>query len=56
MHDDLIDAVYWAINQEIADPKKIAIFGFFVWWLCSACGCDIYTRLFFVALLIVWNK
>lgn len=27
MHDDLIDAVQWAIEQKIADPKKIAIFG-----------------------------
>ncbi len=27
MHDDLIDAVNWAIEQGIADPKKIAIFG-----------------------------
>jgi len=27
MHDDLVDAVHWAIEQEIADPKKVAIFG-----------------------------
>ncbi|KKQ32710.1 MAG: Peptidase S9 prolyl oligopeptidase active site domain protein [candidate division TM6 bacterium GW2011_GWF2_37_49] len=27
MHDDLIDAVDWAIAQVIADPKKIAIYG-----------------------------
>ncbi|MFA5075336.1 MAG: S9 family peptidase [Candidatus Babeliales bacterium] len=27
MHDDLIDAVNWAIDQGIADPKKIAIVG-----------------------------
>lgn len=27
MHDDLIDAVDWAINEKIADPKKIAIMG-----------------------------
>ena len=27
MHDDLIDGVNWAIEQGIADPKKIAIFG-----------------------------
>ena len=27
MHNDLIDAVNWAINQKIADPKKIAIVG-----------------------------
>jgi dipeptidyl aminopeptidase/acylaminoacyl peptidase len=27
MHDDLIDAVDWAIKQGIADPKKVAIMG-----------------------------
>ncbi len=27
MHDDLIDAVDWAVKQGIADPKKIAIMG-----------------------------
>ncbi|MEK6644348.1 MAG: S9 family peptidase [Planctomycetota bacterium] len=27
MHDDLIDAVKWAIDKKIADPKKIAIMG-----------------------------
>jgi len=27
MHDDLVDAVQWAINEGIADPKKVAIMG-----------------------------
>jgi dipeptidyl aminopeptidase/acylaminoacyl peptidase len=27
MHDDLLDAVQWAIDQKIADPSKIAIMG-----------------------------
>lgn len=27
MHNDLVDAVNWAIEQKIADPKKIAIYG-----------------------------
>lgn len=27
MHNDLVDAVQWAVAQGIADPKKIAIFG-----------------------------
>jgi dipeptidyl aminopeptidase/acylaminoacyl peptidase len=27
MHDDLIDAVDWAIDRKIADPKKVAILG-----------------------------
>lgn len=27
MHHDLVDGVNWAINQGIADPKKIAIYG-----------------------------
>ncbi|MBM3610414.1 MAG: S9 family peptidase [Alphaproteobacteria bacterium] len=26
-HDDLIDAVNWAIDEKIADPSKVAIFG-----------------------------
>ena len=27
MHDDLIDGVNWAVNQGIADPKRLAIYG-----------------------------
>ena len=27
MHDDLIDAVNWAVDQKIADPKRVAIMG-----------------------------
>ena len=27
MHDDLIDAVDWAIAEKIADPKQVAIMG-----------------------------
>jgi dipeptidyl aminopeptidase/acylaminoacyl peptidase len=27
MHDDLIDAVNWAVQEGIADPKRVAIFG-----------------------------
>ncbi len=27
MHDDLADAVYWAVEEEIADPERVAIFG-----------------------------
>jgi len=27
MHDDLIDAVNWAVKEGVADPKKVAIFG-----------------------------
>lgn len=27
MHDDLIDAVNWAIAEGIADPKRVAIYG-----------------------------
>lgn len=27
MHDDLVDAVNWAIQEKIADPQKIAIMG-----------------------------
>lgn len=27
MHDDLVDAVQWAISEKIADPRRIAIMG-----------------------------
>lgn len=27
MHDDLVDAVHWAVQQGYADPNKVAIFG-----------------------------
>lgn len=27
MHDDLVDAVHWAIEQGIANPEKVAIYG-----------------------------
>jgi dipeptidyl aminopeptidase/acylaminoacyl peptidase len=27
MHNDLVDAVTWAVNQGIADPRKVAIYG-----------------------------
>ncbi len=27
MHNDLVDAVHWAVEQGIADPKKVAIYG-----------------------------
>jgi dipeptidyl aminopeptidase/acylaminoacyl peptidase len=27
MHDDLIDAVEWAVREGVADPKKVAIYG-----------------------------
>src|SRR5438270_9667338 len=27
MHDDVLDAVKWAVDKKIADPAKVAIFG-----------------------------
>lgn len=27
MHDDLIDAVHWAVKEKIADPSRVAIYG-----------------------------
>jgi len=27
MHDDLLDAVKWAVDQKVADPAKVAIMG-----------------------------
>ena len=52
MHDDLVDAVKWAIKNRIADPEKVAIFGgsyggYAVLWGMTntpelfACGVDI---------------
>jgi len=52
MHDDLIDAVEWAVKKEIADPDRIAIMGgsyggyATLWGMTStpemfACGVDI---------------
>ena len=38
MHDDLIDAVNWAIEQDIADPKKIAIAGASYGGYAALCG------------------
>ena len=37
MHDDLIDAVNWSIAESIADPKRIAIYGGFLWRLRRLC-------------------
>ena len=27
MHDDLIDGVRWAVDRDVADPKRVAIMG-----------------------------
>lgn len=27
MHDDLVDAVHWAVGQGVADPERVAIYG-----------------------------
>jgi dipeptidyl aminopeptidase/acylaminoacyl peptidase len=27
MHDDLVDAVRWAVDEGVADPERVAIFG-----------------------------
>ena len=40
MHDDLIDAVDWAIAQGIADPKRVGFFGAQLWRLLGADGGD----------------
>lgn len=38
MHDDLIDAVNWAVKLGIADPKKVAIFGGSYGGYAALCG------------------
>ena len=27
MHDDLVDAVGWAVEEGVADPERVAIYG-----------------------------
>ena len=46
MHNDLIDAVNWAIRHEIADPKKIAIAGFSYGGYAALCGAVLNSDLF----------
>lgn len=38
MHDDLIDAISWAVTQKIADPKRIAIMGGSYGGYAALCG------------------
>jgi hypothetical protein len=42
MHDDLIDAVDWAIAQKIADPQRVAIYGASYGWVRRARGRDVH--------------
>ena len=44
MHDDLIDAVNWAIGEGIAQGDKVAIYGRILRRLCHACGADLHAR------------
>jgi dipeptidyl aminopeptidase/acylaminoacyl peptidase len=35
MHDDLIDALQWAVDQKIADPTRVATFGYSYGGYCA---------------------
>jgi len=52
MHNDLVDAVHWAVEKGYADPEKVAIYGgsyggyaaLVIWWLCSSCWGNVHAR------------
>ncbi len=53
MHDDLIDAVNWAVKEGIADPKKIAIMGGSYGGYCALAGITFTPEVFACAVDIV---
>lgn len=53
MHDDLIDAVNWAVNQGYADPKKIGIMGGSYGGYCALAGITFTPDVFACAVDIV---
>ena len=53
MHDDLIDGVNWTIEQGIADPKKVAIFGGSYGGYAALCGAAFTPDIFCCAIDIV---
>lgn len=63
MHDDLVDAVNWAVEEGIADPKKVAIFGWSYGGYAALVGATFTPNLFCCAVdgvgisnLITWIK
>lgn len=53
MHDDLIDAVNWAVESGVADPEKIAIYGGSYGGFASLCGAAFTPEVFTCAVDIV---
>jgi dipeptidyl aminopeptidase/acylaminoacyl peptidase len=53
MHDDLVDAVQWAVRQGIADPKRLAIYGGSYGGYASLVGATFTPDLFRCAISIV---
>jgi dipeptidyl aminopeptidase/acylaminoacyl peptidase len=53
MHDDLVDAVQWAVQQGIVDPKRIAIYGGSYGGYASLVGATFTPDLFRCAISIV---
>jgi dipeptidyl aminopeptidase/acylaminoacyl peptidase len=53
MHDDLVDAVEWAVQGEIADPDRIAIYGGSYGGYASLVGATFTPELFRCAISIV---
>jgi len=63
MHDDLVDAVNWAVEEGITDPKKVAIFGWSYGGYAALVGATFTPNLFCCAVdgvgisnLITWIK
>lgn len=53
MHDDLVDAVHWAVRQRIADPGRIAIYGGSYGGYAALVGATFTPELFKCAVAIV---
>jgi len=63
MHNDLVDAVNWAVDEGIADPKRIAIFGWSYGGYAALVGATFTPDLFCCAVdgvgisnLVTWIK
>lgn len=53
MHDDLVDAVNWAVGQGYADPKKLAIYGVSYGGYASLVGAAFTPEVFKCAISVV---
>jgi dipeptidyl aminopeptidase/acylaminoacyl peptidase len=53
MHDDLVDAVTWAVDQGVADPARLAIYGGSYGGYAALCGVTLTPELFAAAISYV---